>query len=214
MGGEEGIGWVISCKEEREGYAIKQGECIKVDLLTYDGKAFSTKQKCEGVLLDNGCSRAGGKWKRFSSGCADSCFLARATSNPLCTMVLTDSCDCGPDKCWDGQTCVDNQEEDFAGRIELKILSDSRCENCDISKVLTRLRDLFPKLIVIGFDYNSEEGKKLYDKNDLHLLPAFLFDDDVKQQSNYHLVERYLEPKGDLFSLRIGASFDPTIESV
>ncbi len=54
------------------------------------------------------CESDGGEWKEFSSGCADSCSYARATSLLFCTQALTDSCDCGEDKCWNGTACEPN----------------------------------------------------------------------------------------------------------
>jgi len=54
------------------------------------------------------CFRADGEWKEFSNGCVDSCDLARNPETILCTAALTDGCDCGPDRCWNGQSCEDN----------------------------------------------------------------------------------------------------------
>jgi hypothetical protein len=61
-------------------------------------------------------------------------------------------------------------------------------------------------------DYNTEEGKKFYDKYKLTLLPAILFDEKVKEAEGYSQVEKYLKETDGLFSLAIGASFDPTKE--
>ena len=50
------------------------------------------------------CSNSGGTWKEFPNGCADSCY---GTSTPaVCTSVITESCDCGQDKCWNGSQCT------------------------------------------------------------------------------------------------------------
>ncbi|PIR31859.1 MAG: hypothetical protein COV36_06565 [Alphaproteobacteria bacterium CG11_big_fil_rev_8_21_14_0_20_44_7] len=48
-----------------------------------------------------------GEWRTFSNGCADIC---SADKYRKCTMSLTDSCDCGENKCWDNETmqCIDN----------------------------------------------------------------------------------------------------------
>ncbi|MCK4553058.1 hypothetical protein KAT80_02550, partial [Candidatus Pacearchaeota archaeon] len=60
------------------------------------------------------CENVGGIWKLFGDGCVDSCELARQDpNNPIaCTEAETMGCDCGSDKCWDGETCVLNEEED------------------------------------------------------------------------------------------------------
>lgn len=54
------------------------------------------------------CARASGEWKIFPDGCADSCFKARSKEPVFCTAVLTDGCDCGADRCWNGKTCEAN----------------------------------------------------------------------------------------------------------
>lgn len=55
------------------------------------------------------CALAGGTWRQFYNACADTCAFAR---NPRmrCPQVLTMSCDCGPDKCWNiaTKTCRPN----------------------------------------------------------------------------------------------------------
>ncbi|MBI2129114.1 hypothetical protein HYU07_02650 [Candidatus Woesearchaeota archaeon] len=54
------------------------------------------------------CARAGGEWKALPDGCVDSCFKARSKEPVFCTAVLTDGCDCGADRCWNGKTCEVN----------------------------------------------------------------------------------------------------------
>ncbi len=50
------------------------------------------------------CGSTGGIWKRFSSACADSCTIARNPTG-VCAQVITWSCDCGPGRCWNGNSC-------------------------------------------------------------------------------------------------------------
>ena len=51
------------------------------------------------------CSYYGGEWKTFSSACADTCDYARSGGLSFCAQVLTESCDCGEDMCWNGEEC-------------------------------------------------------------------------------------------------------------
>jgi hypothetical protein len=53
------------------------------------------------------CARVGGTWRIFNNGCVDSCFLVR-DKGTVCTQALTEGCDCGPYKCWNGKTCESN----------------------------------------------------------------------------------------------------------
>lgn len=58
------------------------------------------------------CVLGGGLWKGFSNGCADSCptqeQLIEDNGIRVCTAMLSAGCDCGPNKCWDGNKCVPN----------------------------------------------------------------------------------------------------------
>lgn len=53
------------------------------------------------------CTTSGGTWRMFPNSCVDSCELAQ---NPalMCLQVLTEGCDCGANKCWNGSLCIDN----------------------------------------------------------------------------------------------------------
>lgn len=52
------------------------------------------------------CKNSGGTWKEFPNSCADNCWSL--VSEQACLDVLTDSCDCGATKCWNGTTCANN----------------------------------------------------------------------------------------------------------
>lgn len=51
------------------------------------------------------CQEAGGTWREFPNACVDSCGSARNSEAIACAQVLTDGCDCGEDKCWNGRGC-------------------------------------------------------------------------------------------------------------
>jgi hypothetical protein len=51
------------------------------------------------------CGRISGLWKEFGNGCVDSCFKERSTGLVECTDAMIMGCDCGPDRCWNGETC-------------------------------------------------------------------------------------------------------------
>lgn len=63
---------------------------------------------CEGKQTDRfKCTKDGGRWKGFPDSCADTCAFIRG-SDVGCKEVITPSCDCGPDKCWNGEGCEFN----------------------------------------------------------------------------------------------------------
>ena len=53
------------------------------------------------------CREQGGNWKKFPNSCVDSCQSVR---NPdlQCLQVISEGCECGPDKCWTGSICEEN----------------------------------------------------------------------------------------------------------
>ncbi len=97
--------------------------------------------------------------------------------------------------------------------VNLIILNDELCEECQqYNSLATQLKGIFAGLKVTIYDYEDAEGKKLYDDLDIVYLPAFLFDETVKEGEGYSNVERYLEPVGSYYSLRVGASYNPASE--
>ena len=96
--------------------------------------------------------------------------------------------------------------------LEMIVLSDKRCEDCDTSGIIRQLEMVFPGIKTTELDYGTEEGRRLYDDLGLDFLPAVLFDESVKSEDGYANIQNYLEKVGDYYSLRIGAEFDPAAE--
>lgn len=71
----------------------QEGTCV-------EGEEFTEKAFCQ---------NAGETWKTFPNGCVDSCELER-TPETICTQAFREGCDCGPDKCWNfnKQICEEN----------------------------------------------------------------------------------------------------------
>lgn len=80
---------------------IKGGDTDDRDDRIIDVGNTEMQQKCE---------NAGGEWRLFPNGCVDSCELARQDpSDPIgCTEAEKMGCDCGADKCWNGNSCEPN----------------------------------------------------------------------------------------------------------
>ncbi len=60
------------------------------------------------ISLEEKCKQAGAEYKQFSNTCADSCEYIRNKGSMFCGQALTMGCDCGPDKCWNGESCEVN----------------------------------------------------------------------------------------------------------
>ncbi len=98
--------------------------------------------------------------------------------------------------------------------IDLTVLSDKRCKECGqrVEMMIRNFQDRFPKLTVNKLDYGTPEGKDLFEKTKVGKLPAYLFDQNLKEDSGYSQVQRWLRPAGDYLVMMTGAKFDPTQE--
>ncbi|MCF7795719.1 thioredoxin domain-containing protein [Patescibacteria group bacterium] len=97
--------------------------------------------------------------------------------------------------------------------IDLTILNDERCEDCAFAdQVVASLSQIFKGLNIEKIDYNTEEGKKIYEENDLEFLPSFLFAENVKGGEGYQNVQNYLYEKGEYLELAVGSEFNPSLE--
>ncbi len=51
------------------------------------------------------CEEVRGVWRQFGNGCIDEC-NAKFDRFSMCPQVLAYGCDCGRNRCWNGDTCV------------------------------------------------------------------------------------------------------------
>ena len=56
------------------------------------------------------CEKSQGIWREFGSGCVDNCLKKIDPYNIVCTSALTYGCECGKNRCWNGEKCVAIQE--------------------------------------------------------------------------------------------------------
>jgi hypothetical protein len=61
------------------------------------------------------CYNSYGIWKLFNDSCADSCVYARTPDSKnipvICSNISEESCDCGFNFCWNGQSCEMNRAD-------------------------------------------------------------------------------------------------------
>ncbi len=65
------------------------------------------------------CAQGGGNWEMMPNGCGDTCEYRR---NPqtMCTEALEEACNCGDNKCWNGESCELIEEEvTIGGRFDI-----------------------------------------------------------------------------------------------
>lgn len=71
----------------------------------------SLAQNFRATTFDNRsiCEENFGVWREFGNGCVDRCEV-KFNKFRICTMALTYGCDCGVDRCWQGDKCVTIEE--------------------------------------------------------------------------------------------------------
>lgn len=92
------------------------------------------------------------------------------------------------------------------------ILSDKRCDECNTSGILSSLKTTFPNNKVKVVDYSTSDGKKLFKKENLKMLPQVLLPKSLKETPEYAKVARFAVQGKDYIHLRTGGKFDPTAE--
>lgn len=70
-------------------------------------------------------------------------------------------------------------------RVDLIVLTNSSCADCDTDEALTWIRRIIPTTVAHTVEYASYEGQQLAIDNDIKALPAFLFSDSIKKTGFY-----------------------------
>ncbi|MEA3429711.1 MAG: hypothetical protein U9R08_00400 [Nanoarchaeota archaeon] len=102
-----------------------------------------------------------------------------------------------------------------AGDLTFTILNDAECTECDTQNVKQVTEQLFPEVKIIEVEYDSDEGREIYDKYQLQYLPAYLFSADVEQHASYQQVGPALISVEDKFLINpqsSGSTYDPNGE--
>lgn len=103
-------------------------------------------------------------------------------------------------------------------RVDAIFLSDSRCAECDLSKVEPKLKGEVGGLVAKYVDYGTDEGKALYAELQMadpqfRFLPTILLSTDIEKDADgYAAVKKFTRPLGSYVELRVGGKFDPSAE--
>lgn len=105
-----------SCVNKDEEYHSCKGIILKKCVLASCaiGECKCVDNRCEYVTDEYlndpqlECERLRKTWREFSNTCVDSCNLERNPEVISCGQAFTNGCDCGPNQCWNGETCEDN----------------------------------------------------------------------------------------------------------
>ena len=96
--------------------------------------------------------------------------------------------------------------------VNLFIVNDKRCKNCDVSDYTKKLNQIFSDLKISQYDISEDKGKKIFEKTSSTYLPLFAFDTSLLDSEGYKQVSRYIEKRGEYYVLKIGSKFNPSKE--
>lgn len=85
--------------------------------------------------------------------------------------------------------------------INVQVLNDDSCANCDPEKALQGLKSVFPTLLVTKVDANSEAGQKMISDLGLKTVPSFIFGKEIAKTDFFTQAASYFENKNEQYVL-------------
>ena len=86
-------------------------------------------------------------------------------------------------------------------RVDLTVLTDSSCTDCDAREALTWIRRIMPTTVARTVEYTSYEGQQLAINHPVTALPAFLFSSSIKKTGFYLEASGLFTEGGDWYEL-------------
>jgi hypothetical protein len=103
-------------------------------------------------------------------------------------------------------------------KVDMIVLNDERCESCDTTRTMQVNTQYFPGIESEYVDYNTEEGKQIYEEYNIKYLPAFIFDSNIVNTGTWNTntrLQSFFDKTGDSYVLKaeaVGSTFDPKSE--
>lgn len=97
----------------------------------------------------------------------------------------------------DGKTWVAYQEP----AVEVTVINDDTCQNCDVSDALVWLRRVLPTVSTDKVAFDSVQGKDLLNKYGIKTLPAFVFDSNITKSDFYSQAKVLFDQKDSSYVL-------------
>jgi len=85
--------------------------------------------------------------------------------------------------------------------IDVTIVNDDECEECNIDEALVWFRKIVPTMLANKVEYDSVEGKEAIDEFDVKYLPMFIFGREVEGTEFYKQAESLFAQKGEKYVL-------------
>lgn len=102
--------------------------------------------------------------------------------------------------------------------VKMTVISDERCPDCGdkTDRMKKQMQDMFgPDLQVSEMDWSEPEARELAESVGVELLPAYIFDESVKEGLAWDQMEKYLEYRAGYHVMgtkAARATFDPEAE--
>jgi len=105
--------------------------------------------------------------------------------------------------------------------VDVTVIRDPKCKgsvNCDIDRFISILkRDLTPVLNVEIKNYTDQDARQMLKDLDVKVLPAFIFEQNVRDVQNYKYLAKFFREVNDKYMLIVEASkylTPPELENV
>jgi len=109
----------------------------------------------------------------------------------VCQLIEDEECDNIPE-CGSDMDCVAQPEKngicnegtciyEDPVEVEMIVLNDKKCTDCDTSNILGVTSQLFKGVNIRYVDIADDEGKELIEEYDIMIAPAYLFDDALNE---------------------------------
>lgn len=85
--------------------------------------------------------------------------------------------------------------------VNVKIITDSKCEACDPVEPLKWLKRVIPTMLAKKVEIDSPEGKDLIDNYKIKSLPAFVFDENIAKTDVYQQAQAIFSKKDSSYLL-------------
>lgn len=98
--------------------------------------------------------------------------------------------------------------------VNIIVLSDKRCAECDTSRMIEGMKGKIPTAVIKTVDYSDDDGKKLYDQLSPGNLPVVVFDSSLDNDpDSKQELEGSMKQAGSYKYLPIGGEWNPVCMS-
>jgi hypothetical protein len=130
-------------------YRLSMTLCVLLFLFfIFPSNSFSQSIRFTSFDDRSACESSKGVWRQFGNGCVDEC-RPKLDQFYICTGAITNGCECGKSRCWDGESCIsiESYKKNFAAEQveEEKILNEAKEKRKEAAKA--NQEEIMDKLI-------------------------------------------------------------------